>query len=475
MHPALHLHLCPGARLLTEGEDWLIVRGADSVLRHRGSGPAARCLLQTLAGSGGRADALMTQAQAAEPEVMGASLYYLLMALEQRGLLAYGLDQDGRRLATLEPMTPGFRGLAPEVDAAASYRLSRFAALSRDGEATLLDCPLGHARLRLHDGRLAALVGLLARPQTAAGLAADAALDLDPDTVAGLLRLLLSLPAIFPCDDAGLLPEDRDPALRQWEAHDLRFHARSRMGRHDYPLGATFRFVDDLPHAPAIKPAGAGARIALPQPDAEPTGPDFFAVVEARRSLRQPGAQPLTLTQLGHLLWHVARVQQHRPADPEDPRHYAATLRPVAGGGAMHELELYLTVTRCRGLEPALYRYDPSTHELEWITAPSAESAGLVRDTMRAAAMETPPDVVITLAARVARMSWKYESMAYAAILKHVGVLYQQCYLVATALGLSPCAIGAGHSDRFAAAVGTGYYEETSVGELALSGPPDAL
>jgi hypothetical protein len=41
-------------------------------------------------------------------------------------------------------------------------------------------------------------------------------------------------------------------------------------------------------------------------------------------------------------------------------------------------------------------------------------------------------------------------------------------YLVATAMNLAPCAIGAGNSDLFAAAVGTDYYAETSVGEFIL-------
>lgn len=472
MNSNFHLRFCPGARLLIEGEDWLIARGVESALRHRAPGPAGRTLLQALAETGGLADDLIARAQAAEPEIMGATLYYLLNRLEQRGLLFYGLVQEGQRLATLEPMTPAFRLVPLEADSVASYRLSRFATLRRDGDQTLIECPLGHARLRLHDGRLAAVLGVLASPQTAATLAADLP-ELTSATAAGLIQLLMSLQAVFVCDDAGLIPEDRDPALRQWESHDLLFHARSRMGRHDAPLGGTFRFVDALPHAPALKPPGPGRRVVLPRPDPAGVGPAFFAVVESRRSIRQGGAQPLTLEQLGTLLWHVARVQSHRPANPDDPRQYASSLRPVSGGGAMHELELYLTVTRCTGLEPALYRYDPGAHELEWIAAPGAATQGLVNDAMRAAAMEIPPDVLITLAARFARMAWKYESMAYAAILKHVGVMYQQLYLVATALGLAPCALGAGDSERFAAAAGTRYHEETSVGEFALSGPPD--
>jgi len=67
-------------------------------------------------------------------------------------------------------------------------------------------------------------------------------------------------------------------------------------------------------------------------------------------------------------------------------------------------------------------------------------------------------------------VSWKYESIAYATILKDVGVLYQTMYLVATAMGLGPCALGCGDSDVFARLIGTDYLEETSVGEFMLNG-----
>ena len=38
-----------------------------------------------------------------------------------------------------------------------------------------------------------------------------------------------------------------------------------------------------------------------------------------------------------------------------------------------------------------------------------------------------------------------------------------------TALGLAPCALGAGNSDTFAQATGLDYFAETSVGEFILS------
>ena len=465
-----HLRLHSLASLHTEGEVLLIARPNGEALRHRAPGVAARALLTGLAETGGEADRLIAAAQTADPNADAAPLYYLLARLEQRGLLSLTLRQGHQTLAILEPMTPAFRRV--ELDAAApGYRLSRFAWLRRAGDAAVVESSLGPARVRLQDERLAAALSQLAHPQTVATLAATLP-GLTPDTLIGFLTLLASAQAIFPCDAHGHIAEDRDPALRHWEFHDLLFHSRSRMGRHDDPLGATFPLIDQLPHAPAIKPASGNPRVPLPKPESASPGPAFFAVIEARRSIRQYGDTPLTLAQLGALLWRTARVQTHRPANPDNPRQYEATFRPVAGGGAMHELELYLTVTRCAGLEPSLYRYDPFSHELEWVSAPSADTEGLIQDAMRAALLTTPPDVLITLAARFGRMSWKYQGMAYAAILKHVGVLYQQLYLVATALGLAPCAIGAGNSDRFTAAAGTHYYEETSVGEFVLSGSP---
>ena len=99
---------------------------------------------------------------------------------------------------------------------------------------------------------------------------------------------------------------------------------------------------------------------------------------------------------------------------------------------------------------------------VEYLTAIEFVEAGLSQ----------PPPVLITLASRFQRLSWKYAAMAYATTLKNVGVLYQTMYLVATAMGLAPCALGGGNADRFAAAAGTEYYAESSVGEFLLGSRP---
>ena len=78
------------------------------------------------------------------------------------------------------------------------------------------------------------------------------------------------------------------------------------------------------------------------------------------------------------------------------------------------------------------------------------------------------------LAARFPDLAVKYEGIAYALMLKHVGVLQATIAYTATAMGLGAVPIGTGDSDSFAAATGLDYYRHGSIGEIALSMPADS-
>jgi SagB-type dehydrogenase family enzyme len=80
---------------------------------------------------------------------------------------------------------------------------------------------------------------------------------------------------------------------------------------------------------------------------------------------------------------------------------------------------------------------------------------------------------MLVLTARFAKVAWKYETMAYAAMLKHVGVIFQTLYLVATAMGLAPCGLGGGSAEMFARASGLDPLVEGSVGEFLLGSAPE--
>jgi SagB-type dehydrogenase family enzyme len=136
---------------------------------------------------------------------------------------------------------------------------------------------------------------------------------------------------------------------------------------------------------------------------------------------------------------------------------------------------LYLVVNTCEGLAAGLYHYSPQQHRLFKLTGRTSEVEALLEEAYYTAARQGRPQILIILAARFQRVAWKYSSMAYALILKHVGVLFQTMYLVATAMELAPCALGGGNSDLFAAAAGTDYYTETSVGEFMLGTAASAI
>ena len=78
------------------------------------------------------------------------------------------------------------------------------------------------------------------------------------------------------------------------------------------------------------------------------------------------------------------------------------------------------------------------------------------------------PQILITIAARFCRVSWKYSSVAYSLILKDVGVLLQTLYLMATDMGLGGCAIGTNNIDLFAKMTGIEFHVEGPVGQFAL-------
>jgi SagB-type dehydrogenase family enzyme len=272
--------------------------------------------------------------------------------------------------------------------------------------------------------------------------------------------------------------EDHAPALQTWEFHDLLFHARSREGRHDHPVGGAYRFFGRLDPPPALRPAGPGEAVALDRPDLDRLrreDPPFAEVQEARRSVREYAAAPLTDRQLGEFLYRVGRVKEAREdevATPHGPVRMGFAPRPYPGGGALYELELYPAVRACAGLAAGLYRYDPQGHRLERRAGRTADVERLLAGAGWAAGVPAERlQVLLVVAARFQRVAWKYQSVAYALTLKHVGVLYQTMYLAATAMGLAPCGIGCGDADLFARAAGTDYYAETSVGEFLLGSP----
>jgi SagB-type dehydrogenase family enzyme len=194
--------------------------------------------------------------------------------------------------------------------------------------------------------------------------------------------------------------------------------------------------------------------------------------MESRRSIRRYGSAPLTAAQLGEFLWRVARVRSVSGFGVGAVA-YEVTDRPLPSGGGAHDLEYYVTAVRCAGLAPGIYHYRPAEHALTLVTQDPKWTVAMADEAYRCAGAEAVPQVVVTMAARFARLTWKYRGIAHALTLKHVGVAYEAMYLAATAMGLAPCALGHGNAALFARATGLDPLVESSVGEFLLGTRPD--
>jgi SagB-type dehydrogenase family enzyme len=181
--------------------------------------------------------------------------------------------------------------------------------------------------------------------------------------------------------------------------------------------------------------------------------------------------RPITLAELARFLDSTAVVQSelktpldHGGGGPE----LTYTVRPYPSGGASYELELYLAVDTCEGLSRGFYHYNAGTHALVPIEIGGNQLDALLKSAEFAMGVSAAPQILITIAARFGRVSWKYSSIAYALILKDVGVLMQTFYVMATDMGLGGCAIGTTNIDLFAKMTGLDFHVEGPVGQFAL-------
>jgi SagB-type dehydrogenase family enzyme len=431
----------------TDGAVWLVSR------RHGISlgdpGPAERAVLARLAEAAGLAEDELPDVALTEGGMRGLlAVEGLINVLRGGGWLATSLVLGDRVLLTLNPDSAGRAGGGPPDR---GWVLSRFAVLRRENGTLLLESPVSGGTVEIPDPDVLALLGQGGNlPAAVAGEVTD---------------VLAAAGFLVP---AGASEQD-SLEWAQWSPHELWFHTRSRLSAHDQPFGGTYWAKDRFDPLPGRHPRyRESPAVELSRPDlAALRGNDMTLteVLETRRSVRAHHAQsPLTREQLGEFLYRTARTRGLAHDGSEE-----LCDRPYPSGGGLHELELYPVVTRVAGIEPGMYHYDGYGHRLELVTgADPAAVRRLVHIAGRMALMEAPPQVLVVVSARFGRLMWKYQAMGYALVLKHVGVLYQTMYSVATAMGLAACGLGAGDVDEFAAATGLDPRAESSVGEFLL-------
>lgn len=377
-------------------------------------------------------------------------LSYFLNRLERIRVLEWAVIDQGEEIASLTSLSATFHLDYETQTVPETVALSRFAYLRRlpaeqEGATDRAVLESGGSRVRMTLApRAAELISVLAS---------------EPQPIGAHALYALARRSELAEPTQGEEAVERMP----WEFHDRLFHEVTRGCRETDPWGGTYRMKGVIPSPPAVVPLPEEPLIALPPAQPHASLP-LEQVLAKRRSIRSYAEEPIDLQQLSDLLFRVARTTGKVEADPQ-----SIITRPYPSGGSIHELQFYLAVWHCKGLERGLYRYIGETHSLLPCGGSAKQMERMVA--LSGAAMGQPeekPQVLLILTTRHPRMAWKYQAMAYRATLMNVGVVFQTLYLVATDLGIAACANGSGDSRAFEEASGLNSWEETAIGEFAL-------
>jgi SagB-type dehydrogenase family enzyme len=398
----------------------------------------------------------------------------LVRRLAHSGLVEYRLARGDTDMVVIEPQQADYWPNPTKPGNADSIALSRFAYLRRRGNDVVLESPRAGALFRICDPAIAAQLVALSTPQKISKLRAQ-------DGFAGLelFALLLDCQILFKVDAAvskGQRGDEGDENLVLWDFHDLLFHVHSTEGRQANPLGGRYPYVDVIAPPPAVRPPWPGKSIDLQKPASTPAEAisPFATLLRKRHSQRDFDDQdPIKLAELAKLLDSAARVQSKwtSPLDFGDGSggpDIDYTARPYPSAGSAYELELYLAIANCEGLDRGFYHYDANRHAMVPISVRAQELDAMFAGAEFAMDALAPPQILITIAARFDRINWKYSAIAYSLILKNVGVLLQTLYLMATDMGLGGCAVGTSNIDLFAKMTGLPFHVEGPVGLFAL-------
>jgi len=402
----------------------------------------------------------------------------LVRQLAQSGLMEYRFAPAGAKKdqVVIEPQVPDYWPRTPKLGSNDVIALSRFAYLRRRGNEMVLESPCAGALLRICDPKIAAALTRLSVPQKISTLRREPGFP-----GLELLALLIDCQILFRIGTTkgdGLRPSEGDDNLVLWDFHDLLFHTRSTEGRQANPLGGLYPYAGFIPPPPAVRSGWPGKTIDLRKVAAAPEVPSpFTRLLEERHSTRDfDDNQPITLDELARLLDSAARVRAKWTSnvDMDGGPEVSYAARPYPSGGSAYELELYLTVANCQGLARGFYHYDADRHVLVPISAHEQQLEAQLAAAEFAMGAAGTPQILVTIAARFDRVSWKYSALAYSLVLKDVGVLMQTLYLMATDMGLGGCAIGTNNIDLFAKITGLEFHVEGPVGQFALGRPGSA-
>ena len=190
--------------------------------------------------------------------------------------------------------------------------------------------------------------------------------------------------------------------------------------------------------------ASTGETIRLPASSHDSNTSIEQALLQ-RRSSREFGSEPLSLSDVSQLLWAAQGITG------------SDGLRTAPSAGALYPLEVYVVVGNVDGLKPGVYKYVPGEHVIVRV------ADGDKRANLSAVALGQPSiknaAAILIIAGVYERTTGKYDTPVhdersgadYPAGVKYVhmeaGHVSQNVYLESVSLGLGTVAIGAFSED----------------------------
>jgi SagB-type dehydrogenase family enzyme len=458
MFHAFTVSFRPDVSLTTEGEKLTLQFATRSFTLDRPK-PGLRTALENLKHSAltvAQLTALVVEADGVED---GLNFETQLQKLINLGWICHSVLP----LATAIPIAENYQLVNLVLDEQQPLILSRFAFLHQENQQFVLESPLSKAKIILLDWRASALIAKLAQLDSSFTLLTLADSLVELEIARSFIQLLVATGMI------SLEPESA--ALAEWQFHNLLFHRQTRSNRLDDARKSKTPHFEDSERSHFVKSWMSDLVISLEKPNLKAlakTDISLTQAIESRQSIREYDNQPITLHQLGEFLYRCARVKEVYTHEEDLMNIGECTKRPYPCGGALYELEIYPVINRCQGLNAGVYHYQPLSHTLHAIADWNPEVETLIFDAWKSTGQQDVPQVLFIITARFGRLFWKYYAIGYGLILKHIGVLFQTFYLVATAMQLAPSAIGSGNSEHFCKVAALNEHEESSVGEFSL-------
>lgn len=160
-----------------------------------------------------------------------------------------------------------------------------------------------------------------------------------------------------------------------------------------------------------------------------------------RRSIRDYLDRPISLAQLGQLLWAAQGINR-----PETGK------RTAPSAGARYPLEFYVVAREVEGVPEGIYKYSPQGHVLRAIVrADSIErlaTAAIDQDWIADAA------AVLVISAVFQRTTSRYGERGERYVHMDVGIAAQNVYLQSESLGLGTVFVGAFDDEQIHSVLG---------------------